>query len=304
MQNGTGWIWLDGEFVPWKEAKVHVLTHTFHYGMGVFEGVRAYKTDAGTAIFRLDDHTRRLLDSAKILRMNISYTREELNDIQKEVLRKNKLQTAYIRPMAFYGSENMGLHAKDLEVHIMVAAWEWGTYLGAENIETGIRVGTSSFARHHINVTMSKAKANGNYLNSILALHEASDAGYDEALLLDVDGYVAEGSGENIFIVHNGELLTPDLSSALDGITRRTIIELAKARGYEVIEQRLTRDRVYIADEAFFTGTAAEVVPIRELDHRTIGNGKRGPITNELQSLYFDVVHGRDKKYQGWLAYL
>lgn len=302
MADRDGVIWLDGEMVPWREAKVHVLTHTLHYGMGVFEGVRAYKTETDTAIFRLQDHTRRLFDSARILGMEIPYDMDTLNQVQRAVVSKNGLQTAYIRPMCFYGSEGMGLRADSLKVHCMVAAWEWGAYLGQENMEKGIRIRTSSFTRHHVNITMCKAKANGNYMNSMLALQEALTDGYDEALLLDPEGYVAEGSGENIFIVRDGILYTPDLTSALDGVTRRTLMVLAKELGLEVHEKRLSRDAVYIADEAFFTGTAAEVTPIRELDNRRIGNGTRGPITQRLQSLYFDVVHGRHSAHLDWLT--
>jgi branched-chain amino acid aminotransferase len=285
MSDRDGLIWLDGEMVPWREAKTHVLTHTLHYGMGVFEGVRAYKTDQGTAIFRLQDHTDRLFNSAKIMRMPMPYSKEQLN-----------------RPMCFYGSEGMGLRADNLETHAMVAAWTWGSYLGAENMEKGIRIKTSSFNRHHVNVTMCKAKANGNYMNSMLALREALDDGYDEALLLDVDGFVSEGSAENFFLIKEGVLYTPELTAALDGITRKTVITLARDLGFEVREKRITRDEVYVADEAFFTGTAAEVTPIRELDRRAIGSGTRGPITEQLQTLYLDIVHGRSEKYRDWLT--
>jgi len=305
MADRDGLIWLDGEMVPWREAKTHVLTHTLHYGMGVFEGVRAYKTDKGPAIFRLEDHTRRLFNSAKILRIDIPYTAEELNEAQCRAVRENNLESAYIRPMCFYGAEGMGLRADNLKVHVMIAAWTWGAYLGADNMARGIRIKTSSFTRHHVNVTMCKAKANGAYMNSMLALREAVEDGYDEAMLLDTQGFVAEGSGENIFLVRDGVLYTPDLTSALDGITRRTIFTLAEEMGLKVIEKRITRDEVYIADEAFFTGTAAEVTPIREVDNRPIGNGSRGPITERLQSAYFDLVHGRyDNKYDHWLTYV
>ncbi|OOC48070.1 MULTISPECIES: branched-chain amino acid transaminase [Thioalkalivibrio] len=304
MADRDGVIWLDGQMVPWREAKTHVLTHTLHYGMGVFEGVRAYKTERGPAIFRLQDHTRRLFNSAKILGMTIPYTAEVLNDAQIASVRDNGLESAYLRPMCFLGSEGMGLRADNLLVHAMVAAWHWGSYLGDEGIEKGIRIRTSSFSRHHVNVTMCKAKANGNYMNSMMALQEATRCGYDEAMLLDTEGYVAEGSGENIFIVRDGVLFTPDLTSALDGITRRTVIELAHEEGLDVIEKRITRDEVYIADEAFFTGTAAEVTPIREVDDRPIGSGTRGPITERLQSRYFDVVQGRDSRHEGWLTFV
>lgn len=304
MADRDGVIWLDGQMVPWREAQTHVLTHTLHYGMGVFEGVRAYKTERGPAIFRLQDHTRRLFNSAKILGMTIPYSADELNDAQIASVRDNGLESAYLRPMCFLGSEGMGLRADNLKVHAMVAAWHWGSYLGDEGIEKGIRIRTSSFSRHHVNVTMCKAKANGNYMNSMMALQEATRCGYDEAMLLDTEGYVAEGSGENIFIVHDGVLFTPDLTSALDGITRRTVMTLAEEEGLRIVEKRITRDEVYIADEAFFTGTAAEVTPIREVDDRPIGSGTRGPITERLQSRYFDVVQGRDSQHDDWLTYL
>ena len=304
MADRDGVIWMDGKMVPWRDARTHVLTHTLHYGMGVFEGVRAYETEGGTAIFRLEDHTRRLFNSARILGMKMPYGAEEISTAQVAAVRENGLETAYIRPMCFYGAEGMGLRADNLEVHVIVAAWTWGSYLGEENMTRGIRVRTSSYNRHHVNVTMCKAKANGNYMNSMLALQEALSCGYDEAMLLDTEGYVAEGSGENIFLVHDGVLYTPDLTSALDGITRRTILALADEEGLRVVEKRITRDEVYIADEAFFTGTAAEVTPIREVDNRPIGAGTRGPITQRLQSLYFDVVKGRHPKHTGWLTYV
>ena len=302
MADRDGLIWFDGELVPWREAKVHVLTHTLHYGMGVFEGVRAYKTDAGTAIFRLEAHTDRLFNSAHIMGMDIGFDKTTINEAQKAVVRENNLDTAYLRPMCFYGSEGMGLRADNLKVHTIVAAWEWGTYLGVDGLEKGIRIKTSSFTRHHINITMCKAKANGHYINSMLALQEALRDGYDEALLLDVDGYVAEGSGENIFIVRDGVMYTPELTSALEGITRETVMTLADDLGIDVCERRITRDEVYIADEAFFTGTAAEVTPIRELDGRSIGDGRRGPITEQLQTRFFDLVHGRLDEYAEWLS--
>ena len=302
MADRDGVIWFDGELVPWRDAKVHVLTHTLHYGMGVFEGVRAYHAEQGTAIFRLEEHTDRLFRSAHILQMPMPFDKETLNEAQLAVVRENNLQSAYLRPMCFYGSEGMGLRADNLQVHCMVAAWEWGAYLGAENMEKGIRIRVSSFTRHHVNITMCRAKANGNYMNSMLALKEALDTGYDEALLLDANGYVMEGSGENIFIVRDGVLYTPDLTSCLDGITRRTVIQLAAEQGLEVVEKRITRDEVYIADEAFFTGTAAEVTPIREVDGRVIGSGSRGPLTEWLQSQYFDVVHGRSPAHHAWLS--
>ena len=304
MADRDGVIWFDGEMVPWREAQVHVLTHTLHYGMGVFEGLRAYHAEQGTAIFRLKAHTDRLYRSARILGMEIPFEKATLNAAQKAVIRENNLDSAYIRPMCFYGSEGMGLRADNLKVHTIVAAWNWGSYLGEEGMKKGIRIKTSSFTRHHVNITMCKAKANGNYMNSMLALQEALRDGYDEALLLDVDGFVAEGSGENIFIVRNGVIYTPELTSALDGITRDTIFTLAQDNGLEIQEKRITRDEVYIADEAFFTGSAAEVTPIRELDGRSIGNGSRGPITEKLQSLYFDLVHGRLDEYHDWLDYV
>lgn len=303
-QDRDGLIWLDNQWLAWREAKVHVLTHTLHYGLGVFEGIRAYHTDQGPAIFRLQDHTERLFRSAHILRMALPFDRDTLNEACRRAVRDNRLDAAYIRPMCFYGAEGMGLHAANLKTHVMVAAWAWGSYLGQEALEKGIRVKTSSFTRHHVNITMCKAKANGNYLNSMLALQEALDCGYEEALLLDAEGYVAEGSGENIFIVRNGELLTPDLTSALEGITRDTIITLAGECGLKVREKRITRDETYIADEAFFTGTAAEVTPIREIDGRRIGTGTRGPVTEKLQQLYFDQVHGRRVQHGGWLTHV
>lgn len=302
MADRDGVIWMDGELVPWREATTHVLTHTLHYGMGVFEGVRAYQAEQGTSIFRLKDHTKRLFRSAHILNMPMPYDQETLNEAQRTVVRENKLDSGYLRPMCFYGSEGMGLRADNLKVHVIVAAWEWGAYLGEENMTNGLRIRTSSFTRHHVNITMCKAKANGNYMNSMMALSDAMKDGYDEALLLDVDGFVAEGSGENIFIVRDGVLYTPDLTSALEGITRDTIMHIAEEEGLTVREKRITRDEVYVADEAFFTGTAAEVTPIRELDNRAIGNGSRGPITERLQSLYFDYVHGRCESHPDWLT--
>jgi len=302
MGDRDGVIWMDGELVPWREATTHVLTHTLHYGLGVFEGVRAYETDKGPAIFRLNEHTDRLFRSAHILNMKIPFDKETLNEAQRTAVRENGLESAYIRPMCFYGCEGMGLRADNLSVHVMVAAWEWGAYLGAENMERGIRVRTSSFTRHHVNAAMCKAKANGNYINSMLALQEALTGGYDEAVLLDTEGYVAEGSGENIFIVRRGVIYTPDCSSALEGITRETILALADELGFTVKEKRITRDELYVADEAFFTGTAAEVTPIREVDDRAIGAGVRGPITEKLQSLFFEQVQGRRSANPDWLT--
>ena len=304
MSDRDGFIWQDGKLVPWREASTHVLTHSLHYGMAVFEGVRAYKTDKGTAIFRLQDHTQRLLRSAHIFQMDMPFDVEALNEAQKEVIRANNLESGYIRPLAFYGSEKMGVSPKGAKVHVIVAAWPWGAYLGEEGMQRGIRIKTSSYTRHHVNITMVRAKASGNYMNSILANNEALTDGYDEAMLLDPEGYVCEGAGENIFIVRNGKLYTPDLTSCLEGITRATVIQLAGEMGIEVIEKRITRDEVYCADEAFFTGTAAEVTPIRELDNRQIGVGHRGPVTKALQEKYFDVVNGRSEAHADWLAYV
>ena len=299
-----GVIWMDGEMVPWRDATTHVLTHTLHYGMGVFEGVRAYKAEKGPAIFRLHDHTRRLFNSAHILGMKIPFDQETVNQAQIEAIRQNNLESGYIRPMAFYGSEGMGLRADNLRVHLSVAAWEWGAYLGEDNLKNGIRIRVSSYTRHHVNVSMCRAKANGHYINSMLALQEAIETGYDEALLLDTNGFVMEGSGENLFIIRDGVVYTPDLTSALDGITRSTAIRIIADQGLELVEKRITRDEVYICDEAFFTGTAAEVTPIRELDNRPIGSGTRGPITERIQSRFFDAVHGRIPEYEEWLTYV
>lgn len=299
-----GVIWVDGEFVPWREANIHILTHSLHYGMGVFEGIRAYQTERGTAIFRLDDHIGRLLQSAHIMRMPIGFGADVLNRACCEAIAKNELESGYIRPICFYGSEDMGVHAAKLKTHTAIAAWAWGAYLGIEGLEKGIRIRTSSFTRHHVNISMCKAKATGHYINSMLALQEAVDCGYDEALLLDNEGYVAEGTGENIFLVRNNIIYTPDLTSALEGITRDTVISLARETGYDIVEKRLTRDEVYIADEAFFTGTAAEVTPIRELDNRIIGNGGRGPVTAQLQALFFDQVNGQRTQHPEWLTYI
>lgn len=304
MDDRDGVIWMDGEWVEWREAKVHVLTHTLHYGAGVFEGLRAYHAEQGTAIFKLHEHTDRLFRSAHILNMAIPFSKDEINKAHREAVAKNNLDSGYIRSMCFYGSEGMGLRADNLKVHVMIAGWEWGAYLGDESMEKGIRIRTSSYTRNHVNSTMCKAKANGNYINSILALQEAISTGYDEALLLDHEGFVAEGSGENLFIVRNNKLFTPETTSALEGITRDTIITIAREQGFEVIEKRISRDEVYVADEAFFTGSAAEVTPIREYDERLIGDGARGPITEKLQTLYFDYVHGRRGDHQEWLSYV
>ena len=300
MADRDGVIWYDGELVPWRNATTHVLTHTLHYGMGVFEGVRAYNTPDGTAIFRLDAHTDRLFDSAHIMGMKIPYTKEEINEATRAAVRENNLESAYIRPMVFYGSEAMGLRASGLKVQVIVAAWSWGAYMGDEALQAGIKVRTSSFTRHHVNISMTRAKANGNYINSMLALQEAISGGADEAMLLDPEGYVAEGSGENIFLVKNGVIYTPEVTSCLNGITRNTILTLAAEHGLEVVEKRITRDEVYIADEAFFTGTAAEVTPIREVDGRQIGAGRRGPITEQLQTAYFDLGTGKTSNHAQW----
>jgi branched-chain amino acid aminotransferase len=304
MADRDGLIWYDGKMVPWRDATTHVLTHSLHYGLSVFEGLRAYKTARGTAIFRLKEHTDRLFNSAHIYMMKLPWDRATLMDAQRQVVRENKLDSCYVRPIAFYGSEKMGVSPKGASVHVAIAAWPWGAYLGADGLEKGIRVKTSSFARHHVNVTMARAKIASTYANSILANMEATDHGYDEGLLLDVDGFVAEGAGENLFIVKDGVIYEPEIASALTGITRNTIHRLAKDLNLSLVTRRLTRDDVYIADEAFFTGTAAEVTPIRELDGRMIGAGKRGPITEKLQSAFFDIVNGRSEKYNDWLAYV
>ena len=302
MADRDGQIWYDGQLVPWRNATTHVLTHSLHYGLAVFEGLRAYNTARGTAIFRLREHTERLLNSAHIYRMKIPYGRETLMDAQKEVVRANRLESCYIRPIAFYGSEKMGVSPVGTRVHVAIAAWPWGAYLGPEALEKGIRVKTSSFARHHVNVSMCRAKYSGTYANSILANLEATEHGYDEALLLDVDGFVAEGSGENLFVVKNGEICEPELTSALIGITRQSVIALAREMGYTVSSRRITRDDLYIADEAFFTGTAAEVTPIREVDGRVIGEGRRGPVTTKLQTAFFDCVMGKSERHSDWLT--
>ncbi|MCH9662421.1 MAG: branched-chain amino acid transaminase [Gammaproteobacteria bacterium] len=297
-----GWIWLDGQWCPWREAKIHLCTHTLHYGLGVFEGVRAYPSDRGALIFRLADHTRRLFESAQIVNLPMPFTVAEINQAQKDIIVRNELNSAYIRPIAFYGSQEMGLHASSLKVHVAVIAWEWGTYLGDESIRLGIRVKTSSYCRQHANATMCRAKVNGHYVNSMMALSEAVGDGYDEALMLDCDGYCAEGSGENIFCVRDGVLYTPSTQNILPGITRDTIIKLAQARGVEVVEKRITRDELYTADEIFLTGTAAEVTPVRELDRRPIRDGVPGELTLSLQKSYFDLVHGRLDQYASWLS--
>lgn len=302
MSDRDGFIWYDGKLVPWRDATTHVLTHSLHYGLSVFEGVRAYNTDVGTAIFRLREHTDRLFNSAHIYQMEMPYDKQTIMDAHTEVVRANKLESCYIRPIAFYGSEKMGVSPRGAKVHVAIAAWPWGAYLGEEALAQGIRVKISSFARHHVNVTMPRAKLASTYANSILANAEALDGGYDEAILLDTDGFVAEGAGENIFIVKDGVVYEPEIASALTGITRASVHAIAADHGYDVKTRRLTRDDLYIADEAFFTGTAAEVTPIREVDGRTLGEGKRGPVTEVLQKAFFDVVNGRNPKYHHWLT--
>ena len=303
MADRDGKIWLDGQLVDWRDAKIHVLTHTLHYGCGAFEGVRAYNTAGGTAIFRLQEHTQRLFNSAKILRMTIPFTQDQVNEAQKEVVRVNKLESCYLRPLTWIGSEKLGVSPKGNTIHLMVAAWAWGAYLGEEGMKRGIRVKTSSYARHHVNITMTQAKAVSNYSNSILANMEALDDGYDEALLLDTSGFVSEGAGENVFVIKDGVVYTPDLSAgALNGITRNTVLHICDDLGIKLVQKRITRDECYIADEMFFTGTAAEVTPIRELDRVQIGIGERGPVTEKIQSAFFDIVNGRNPKYAHWLT--
>ena len=304
MSDRDGFIWQDGKLVPWREATTHVLTHSLHYGMSVFEGVRAYKTERGTAIFRLEDHTDRLFNSAHIFQMAMPYDKATINEAHKEVLRANNLEAGYLRPIAFYGSEKMGISTLGARVHVAIAAWPWGAYLGEEGLQKGIRVKTSSYTRHHVNSTMPRAKLSATYPNSILANLEVTRMGYDEALLLDNQGFVAEGAGENLFIVKDGRIYEPEIASALTGITRDSIHVIARELGYEVGTKRLTRDDIYLADEAFFTGTAAEVTPIRELDDRQIGEGRRGPVTEKIQTRFFDVVNGRAPEYAHWLAHV
>lgn len=302
MSDRDGKIWMDGQLIDWRDANIHVLTHSLHYGMAVFEGVRAYRTTTGTAIFRLNEHTQRLFNSAKILQMTLPFDQQTLFNAQCEVVRANQLESCYIRPIAWLGSEKLGLSAKGNKIHVSIAAWPWGPYLGEQALSSGIRVKTSSLQRHHVNVSLVRAKASGWYANSILAHQEASTDGYDEALLLDTDGYVSEGSGENVFMISKGRLYTPDLASCLDGITRDAVMTIARAHQIEVIEKRITRDEMYCADEAFFTGTAAEITPIRELDNRCIGTGQRGPLTEKLQRAFFEIVAGKNPQYTHWLT--
>jgi len=303
MSDRDGKIWMDGQLVEWRDAKIHVLTHTLHYGCGAFEGVRAYKTDKGTAIFRLREHTERLFNSAKILRMDIPFTIEQAMQAQIDVVKANGFDSCYIRPLTWIGDKKLGVSPRGNTIHLMIAAWPWGAYLGEEGLKKGIRVKTSSYTRHHVNITMVNAKAVSNYTNSILANLEVTSDGYDEALLLDPQGFVSEGAGENIFVIRDGVLYTPDLSSgALNGITRKTVFAICDDLGLTIKEKRITRDEVYICDEAFFTGTAAEVTPIRELDGIALGPGHRGPITERIQNAFFDIVGGRNPKYASWLS--
>ena len=303
MSDRDGKIWMDGQMVEWREAKIHVLSHTLHYGCGAFEGLRAYNTADGTAIFRLREHTERLFNSAKILRMKIPFTPAQVEQAQKDVVRENNLESGYLRPLVWIGDKKLGVSPRGNTIHLMVAAWPWGAYLGEEGLARGIRVKTSSYTRHHVNITMTQAKAVSNYTNSILANMEVTDEGYDEALLLDASGFVSEGAGENIFVIKGGVVYTPDLSAgALNGITRNTIFSICQDLGLKLVEKRITRDEVYICDEAFFTGTAAEVTPIRELDRIELGAGSRGPLTEKIQAAFFDIVNGRNPKYAEWLS--
>lgn len=304
MLKETPFIWMDGKLVPWKEATVHVLTHSLHYGLAVFEGIRCYKGSTGTAVFRLAEHVERLLGSAHIVQMKIPFTQKEIEQAIVETVRVNRLEEGYIRPLAYIGYGEMGLYVKENPIQLSIAAWPWGTYLGEEGIRRGIRVAVSSFARHHVNISMTRAKVAGYYVNSQLAKREAKDAGYDEAVLLDTEGFVAEGPGENIFIVRRGVLKTTPLTSILEGITRDTITQLATERKIKVVQERFTRDDLYLADEAFFTGTAAEVTPIREVDGRVIGKGEPGPVTLELQKAFFDIVRGKEKAHPEWLTFV
>jgi branched-chain amino acid aminotransferase len=298
-------IWMDGEMIPWKEAKVHVLAHGLHYGTGYFEGVRCYAlADGRSAIFRLGEHIRRFVDSGRILGFPLPYSEAEMRQAMVDVVKANGLKECYMRPLAFVGLGEMGLYAPDNPLHVIIAVWSWGAYLGDEGIKNGIRAKISSYTRHHVNVMMTKSKVAGNYINSVLAKHEVKKSGYDEAIMLDTEGYVAEASGENIFIVRGGRIKTTPLTSILPGITRDSVIEIARAKGYPVVEERFTRDELYTADEAFFTGTAAEVTPVREVDNRAIGSGRPGPVTLDLQRSFFDITKGKDPEYQRWLTYL
>lgn len=305
MVQKTEKIWMDGRLIPWDEAKVHVLTHTLHYGLGVFEGIRCYLChDGRSAIFRLKEHVDRFFDSAKIGELELPFSKKEIAEACKETLRINGLKEGYIRPIAFIGEGAMGVYPADNPVRVAIVTWTWGAYLGEGALERGIRAKTSSFTRHHVNVMMTKAKISGNYVNSVMAKREAIKLGYDEALMLDTEGYVSEGSGENVFIVKNGVIKTTPLTSILPGITRDSVIQIARSRKIPVVEERFTRDELYTAHEVFFTGTAAEITPIREVDDRQIGEGKPGPITRELQAAFFDVVKGKNIEFQEWLDYL
>ncbi len=295
---------MNGSFVKWDDAKVHILTHSLHYATAVFEGIRCYKTDGGSAVFRLREHVDRLFDSAHIYQIEMPFTREAINEAILETVRVNKIDACYIRPLVHIGYGAMGVFPKENPVQVSIAVWPWGSYLGEEGMKNGIRVKISSFIRPHVNATMVRSKTTANYANGLLAKREALKDGYDEAMLLDTEGYVAEGSGENVFMVRKGIIKTPPLTSILEGITRETIIQLAAERGMRVVEERFTRDELYIADEAFFSGTAAEITPIREVDNRTIGMGKPGPVTKQLQAAFFDIVHGRDNKHEEWLTYV
>jgi branched-chain amino acid aminotransferase len=297
-------IWMDGTMVEWGEARVHVLTHTLHYGLGLFEGIRCYKTERGPAIFRLPEHVDRLFEGAQIIGMQIPFTAEQITAAIKQTVRDNGLEECYIRPLMYVGYGKLGLNPLGIPIRVAIAAWPWGAYLGEEGLASGIRVRISSFTRHHPNIMMTKAKVVGNYANSQLAKVEAVQTGYDEALLLDPAGYVAEGSGENVFMVRNGVLKTPPLMSILEGITRASVVELARLEGVPLREEPLSRDEIYIADELFFTGTAAEITPVREVDKRTIGSGKPGPLTKRLQRQFFDIVHGKDERFKEWLTYI
>jgi branched-chain amino acid aminotransferase len=305
MSLETDKIWLDGEMIPWQEAKIHVLTHALHYGTAYFEGVRCYGlADGRSAVFRLPDHLRRFVDSGKILGFPLPYTVEELERATLQLIRINQLKECYIRPLAFLGLGEMGLYAPKNPVNVCIAVWPWGAYLGDEGLKNGIRAKVSSYTRHHVNVMMTKSKAAGNYINSVLAKAEVKKAGYDEAIMLDGEGYVSEASGENIFMIRNRRIKTTPLTSILPGITRDSILTIARDKGYEVIEERFTRDELYTADEAFFTGTAAELTPIREVDDRQIGAGKPGPVTADLQAIFFNAIKGKERKYLSWLTYV
>ena len=305
MSIRTDKIWLDGELIRWEDAKVHVLTHALHYGTAYFEGIRCYElADGRSAVFRLPEHMRRLADSGKILGFPLPYTEAQICQAAIDVIQANNLKECYIRPLAFVGLGDLGLYAPNNPVNVCIAVWPWGAYLGDEGLQKGIRAKVSSYTRHHVNVMMTKSKGSGNYINSVLAKHEVKKAGYDEAIMLDAEGYVSEASGENIFMVRDRTIKTTPLTSILPGITRDSIIRLARDKGYEVVEERFTRDELYTADEAFFTGTAAELTPIREVDDRQIGSGRRGSVTEDVQKTFFDVIKGKNPKYEKWLAYV